>query len=87
MSAAELALPETVLRAIAAGRAEFAKTGYAIERFEIVVRTHAEAFELVFVPEQAPGQSVRGGRTDAGRELHYWLAANDFTLQRTSYAR
>jgi hypothetical protein len=83
----EIELPGPVARAIAVGHAEFAQTGDAIERFDVIVRLLPDAFEVVFVPEQTPGHSVRGGRTDAGRERHYWVSATDFTLLRSTYAR
>jgi hypothetical protein len=85
--AAEFELSGPMARAIAAGHAVFAKTGYAIERFEVLVLSHPAAFEVVFVPQPAPGEDVVGGSNSAGRELHYWVDRTDFRVQRTTYGR
>jgi hypothetical protein len=87
MSRSEITLPGPMARAVAASHAEFTKTGYAIERYEVIVVTHADAFEVVFVPQPAPGEDVVGGYNSAGRELHYWISTRDFSLLRTSYGR
>ncbi len=87
LSAADIQLPGTLVRAIAVACAEFSRTGFAITRFTVIAATHTDEFEIVFVPEQAPGRTVRGGRTEAGRELHYWISAHDNALVRTDYAR
>ena len=87
MPDAESELSGPAARAVAVGHAQFAETGYAIERFSVEVVTHPDSFEVVFAPEQTPGHPVRGGFTDAGRELHYWVSRQDFSLLRTSYAR
>lgn len=86
-SAAETHLPGTMARAIAVACGEFSRTGFDIARFSVIAATHADEFEIVFVPEQAPGRSVRGGRTEAGRETHYWISTHDHALVRTTYAR
>jgi hypothetical protein len=74
-------------RALAVAMAEFAATGYDLTRFDVIVRIEGDQVEVVFVPEQEPGHSVRGGGTVHGRELHYWVSAADATLLRTHFAR
>ncbi len=86
-AARENRLPGTAARAVATAHATFAATGDAIERFDVIVAEHADTYEVIFVPQQTPGHSVRGGRTDAGRERHYWLSKADGALLRTTYAR
>lgn len=83
----ELAVSGPQARAIAVAWAEFAKTGGEPARYEVIVATHADAFEVIFVPEAPPGRSLRGGETPAGKEIHYWISRQDFELHRTTFAR
>ncbi len=87
MRLAELTLPGPAAGAIAVSHDEFVKTGSAIGRFDVLVVTHTDAFEVIFVPEQDPGDETLGGRTSAGRETHYWIASADLRLLRTTYGR
>lgn len=84
--------PETTLsgleaRAIAAAYREFAQTGHEIHRYTVIVERRATHCSVIFVPEQEPGHSVRGGHSAAGREIHYQVSLADGQLMRTSYAR
>lgn len=87
MRLSELVLPGPAACAVAIGHDELVKTGSAVARFEVTVVTHADAFEVIFIPEQDPGQETLGGRTSAGRETHYWIASADLRLLRTTYGR
>jgi len=87
MSTAEITLSGPQARAIAVAHAEFQKTAYLVEHYEVIVATHDDAFEVIFLPAAAPGRSTRGGETPAGKEIHYWVARRDYALLRTTYAR
>ena len=87
MTTPEITLPGPQARAIAVAWAEFAKTGGVPAQYEVVVVTHADAFEVIFVPEAPPGRSQRGGETPAGKEIHCWVSRRDFGLQKTTFAR
>jgi hypothetical protein len=87
MTRPEIALTGPQARAIAVAWAEFAKTGGVPAQYEVIVATHADTFEVIFVPEHPPGSSLRGGETPAGKELHYWLSCQDFGLQKTTFGR
>lgn len=83
--------PETVLaglaaRAVAAAWPLFEREGASAARYEVIVVTHADAFEVIFVPAADGGPSVRGGATGAGRELHCWVS-RDGQVLRQHYAR
>jgi hypothetical protein len=84
--------PDTTLsgqeaRAVAVAFQEFAQTGLEIHRHTVIVVRHAASCEVIFVPEPEPGRSERGGRTAAGREVHYQVSLAHGALERTSYAR
>lgn len=87
MKPQETTLAGPQARAIAVGYAEFEKTGFLIEGYEVIVAAHAEAFEIIFLPAAPEGRSVRGGQTPAGKEIHYWISRQDFSLKRTTFAR
>ncbi len=83
----EVALTGPQARAIAVAWAEFTKTGGVPAQYEVIVATHTDTFEVIFVPEAPPGRSLRGGETPAGKEIHYWVSRQDFGLQKTTFAR
>jgi hypothetical protein len=83
----EIALTGPQARAIAAAWFEFAKTGGVPAQYEVLVATHSDAIEVIFVPEQPAGHSLRGGETPAGKEIHYWISLQDFELQKTAFGR
>ena len=87
MTTPEIALAGPQARAIAVAWAEFAKTGGVPARYEVIVATHADTFEVIFVPEYRPGSGLRGGETPAGKEIHYWVSRQDFGLQKTTFGR
>lgn len=87
MDTPEITLTGPQARAVAVACGEFDETGAAAELYEVVVVTHADAFEIVFLPEAPAGRSVRGGGTPAGSEIHYWISRRDLSLQRTTFAR
>jgi hypothetical protein len=87
MNASDLTLRGPHARAIAAAYAEFANTGFDVARYQVIVRTGGQTIEVAFVPDQTPGHSVRGGRTEAGREIHYRVSRDEARVLRTSYAR
>ena len=88
MSIVEITLPGPQARAVAVSHAEFQKTGYLIEQYEVIVAPHDDAFEVIFLPAAAPGRSsTRGGETPAGKEIHYWVSRRDYAVLRTTYAR
>jgi hypothetical protein len=83
----EVALTGPQARAMAVAWAEFAETGCVPAQYEVIVATHADTFEVIFVPEAPPGSSLRGGETPAGKEIHYWVSRQDFGLQKTTFGR
>jgi hypothetical protein len=87
MSGAEVHLPGSMAQAIAVACGEFARTGFEIERFTVIAASHADEFEVTFVPQQDPGHETLGGSTSAGRETHYWITKADPRVARTSYGR
>jgi hypothetical protein len=87
MTRPEIILTGSQARAIAVAWAEFAKTGGAPAQYEVIVATHAGAFEVIFVPEAPSGGSLRGGETPAGKEIHHWVSREDFGLLKTTFAR
>jgi hypothetical protein len=87
MTPPEITLTGPQARAIAVAWAEFAHTGGVPAQYEVLVVTHSATFEVIFVPEQPPGRSVRGGATPAGKEIHYWISREDFGLQKTTFGR
>ena len=74
-------------RALAVAHAAFAETGHDLRRYAVVLRSQGASCEIVFVPEQEPGRSVRGGETSAGREIHYHVNLDSGLLERTHFAR
>ena len=87
MTTPEIALTGPQARAIAVAWAEFAETGGVPARYEVIVATHTDTFEVIFVPEAPPGNGLRGGETPAGKEIHYWVSRQDFGLQKTTFGR
>jgi hypothetical protein len=87
MNPPEITLTGHQARAVAVACGEFDKSGATAENHEVIVATHADAFEVVFLPEAPAGPSVRGGETPAGKEIHYWVSRRDFSLQKTTFAR
>jgi hypothetical protein len=87
MMTTDITVPGPQARAIAVAQAEFQKTAFAIENYQVIVTPHADAFEVTYLPAQPAGRSVRGGETPAGKEIHYWVSRQDFSLLRTSFAR
>jgi hypothetical protein len=83
----EITLTGPQARAIAVAWVEFAKTGGVPAQYEVLVATHSDAIEVIFVPMQPPGRSLRGGETPAGKEIHYWISRQDFVLQKTTFGR
>jgi hypothetical protein len=85
--------PETSIsgpqaRAIGIAYAEFAKTtDHVLDRYTVKVVASGDAFEVVFVPGFDPGPTVRGGRTSAGPEMHFWVSRSDYSLLKSSFAR
>ena len=77
-----------VARAIAVAYAEFALTGDDLNHFTVrLAQGERGVAEVVFVPDQVPGHSVRGGSTVYGRERHYHVRLDDGSLLRTTYGR
>lgn len=66
-----------------------------LDNYHVVVRDHAEEFEVVFVPNQHPSAvsptGVRtvlvGGATEYGPEVHYYVKKNTFEILRRHFAR
>jgi hypothetical protein len=87
MNAPDITMTGPQARAVAIAFAEFARTGADVARHEVMVVTHADVYEIIFLPEQAPGGRIRGGKTEAGRETHFRVSRQDFSLLRTHYAR
>jgi hypothetical protein len=84
----EVSISGPQARAIAIAYAEFAKaTDHVLDRYEVVVVVRDDAFEVVFVPGPDPGPTIRGGRTSAGPERHFWISRTDYSLLRSSFAR
>ncbi|MBV8209109.1 MAG: hypothetical protein JO133_03505 [Burkholderiaceae bacterium] len=84
----ETSLPGPQTRAVAVAYAEFAKSSdRLIERYQVLVTTHDDSFEVVFVPDPDPGVTVLGGRTSAGPEMHFWVSRSDYSLLKSSFAR
>ena len=81
-------VPGPVARAIAVAYAEFALTGDDLNHFTVwLAQSEPGVAEVVFVPDQVPGHSVRGGSTVYGRERHYHVRLDDGSLLRTTYGR
>ena len=81
-------VPGLVARAIAVAYAEFALTGDDLNHFTVrLAQNEPGVAEVVFVPDQVPGHSVRGGSTVYGRERHYHVRLDDGSLLRTTYGR
>ena len=82
------AFPGPGARAIAVAYAEFALTGDDLNHFTVrLAQGEPGVAEVVFVPDQVPGHSVRGGSTVYGRERHYHVRLDDGSLLRTTYGR
>ena len=84
----EITIPGPMARALARATAEFLAAGHgAIDRFEVVVATDATTCEVIFVPQPDAGATMRGGRSSAGPEMHFWVSLSDGELLRSSFAR
>ena len=83
----DLSISGLQARAIAIAYAEFAKTDRVLDRYMVEVVASGDAFEVVFVPGPDPGPTVRGGRTSAGPEMHFWVSCSDYSLLKSSFAR
>ena len=84
----EITMPGAIARAVARATTGFlaAREG-DIHRFEVIVTTDADTCEVAFVPEPDSGATPRGGRTSAGREMHFRVSIADGELLQTSFAR
>jgi hypothetical protein len=83
----EITLTGPQARAVAVACGEFGKSGATAQNYEVIVVTHPDSFEVIFLPEAPAGRSLRGGETPAGKEIHYWVSRRDFGLQKTTFAR
>jgi hypothetical protein len=59
-----------------------------LNHFAVQVSEDNDSYEVIFIPDQMPnGPSVRGGRTQYGREVHYIVSRGTWQITRKTFAR
>ncbi len=68
--------------------------GAYLKNFDVKVRDHSDAYEVIFIPKQVATENREGtvtlslgGKTAYGREVHYLISKIGYKVIRTSFAR
>jgi hypothetical protein len=87
--------PELQACSIALVRFKSDEARAEIANYHVTVREHPTEFEVAFIPNQPPSTTsstqvrtvILGGRTDYGREVHYFVNKDTFEVSRRHFAR